>query len=172
MKGKRRMNDSYIELMVKRDKGVKEMLIRAACVLLILIMVFVFLFMSPMVGFILIVAAGVLTYFGFQRTDVEFEYLYLDKEITIDKVYSKAKRKRVAVLEVDKLEILAPQGSHQLDSYSNRQVKTIDASAGHDINGQKLYAAYYDGGNKYLMNLDEKFIKAVKFIAPRKVYED
>ncbi len=122
--------------------------------------------------FLAAVVLGVLTYFVFQWTDIEYEYLYLDKEITVDKVMAKTRRKRVTVLEVDKLEIMAPQGSYQLDAYKNRQVKTIDVSAGHDLPGQKLYFIYYVGGCRYLLNLDEDFAKTVKSVAPRKVYTD
>ena len=55
-------------------------------------------------SFIAAVACGVLTYFMFQWTDIEFEYLYLDKEITVDKVMARTRRKRAAVLDVNKIE--------------------------------------------------------------------
>ena len=44
--------------------------------------------------FIIAVAFGVLDYFVFQWTSIEYEYLYLDKEITIDKIMAKTRRKK------------------------------------------------------------------------------
>ena len=113
-----------------------------------------------------------LCYFVFQWTDIEYEYLYLDKEINIDKIMAKTRRKRVATISVEKMEILAPEKSHQLDSYRNRDIKAADYSAGKDLPGQKLYALYSEGNQKYLLNLDEDFAKTIKGIAPRKVFMD
>ena len=48
-----------------------------------------------------------------QWTDIEYEYLYLDKEITIDKIMAKTRRKRVLSISVDKIEILSASGEWQ-----------------------------------------------------------
>lgn len=117
-------------------------------------------------------AFGVLDYFIFQWTDIEYEYLYLQKEISVDKIMAKTRRKNVTTIETEKIEIMAPEKSHQLDSYRNRQVKTIDLSAGHDLPDQKLYCVFYDGKKKFLLNLTDDFANAVKATAPRKVYID
>lgn len=166
------MNDSYKELLVKKEKGMKEKLLRIVCLIPAIFLVLLTFLTANMIFFIVAVALGVLTYFVFQWTDIEYEYLYLDKEISVDKVMAKSRRKRVAVLSVEKMEILAPVQSHQLDSYKNRNVKTADYSAGVDLPGQKLYAMYYEGNQRYMLNLDEDFAKTVKSVAPRKVYMD
>jgi len=169
------MNDSYKELLVKKEGTLKDSLLRGVCmtvtVLLLLIMLVVVVPYN-LIFFVLGIAMGVLTYFVRQWTDIEYEYLYLDREITVDKVFAKARRKRVATLSVDKVEILAPVNSHQLDSYRNRQTKTIDYSAGHDVPDQRQYAMYYEGSQTYLLNLTDDFLKPIKSIAPRKVFTD
>lgn len=164
------MNDSYKELLVKKEKGMKENVLRIGCIVATVLFCF-FALMVPY-AFVIVIVLGVLDYFVFQLTDIEYEYLYLDKEINIDKIMAKNKRKRVAVLSIDKMEILAPEKSHQLDSYRNRTVKTADYSAGQDLPGEKVYAMYYEGNQKFLLNLDEDFAKTVKGIAPRKVFLD
>jgi hypothetical protein len=108
----------------------------------------------------------------FQWTDVEYEYLYLDKEITVDKIMAKTRRKKVATLDVNKVEIMAPVKSYQLDNYRNRQCKVTDISAGKDLDGEKLYWVFYEGSQKYIMNLTEDFAATVKTVAPRKVFID
>lgn len=166
------MNDSYKELLVKKEKGFKDKLLRVVCVIPTIFFGLLSLLFGNVVLFIVTIALGVLDYFIFQWTDIEYEYLYLDKEISIDKIMAKNRRKRVAVLSVEKMEILAPEKSHQLDSYRNRSVKETDYSAGEDLPEQKLYVMYYEGNQKYLLNLDEDFAKTIKGIAPRKVYMD
>ena len=166
------MNESYKELLVKREKGMKEALSRAACVVLTVVAGLLTLMTGKITFFIIVVVLGVLDYFVVQWTDIEFEYLYLDKEISVDKIMAKTRRKKMLTIDVNKIEVMAPEKSHQLDSYRNRQTKVTDLSAGHDLPEQKLYWVYYEGSQKFLMNLTEDFVHTVKMIAPRKVFTD
>ena len=166
------MNESYKELMVKKESGLKEKLLRILALIPTVLLGFLTLLTGNMIIFIIVIGLGALCYFIFQWTDIEYEYLYLDKEINIDKIMAKTRRKRVATISIEKMEILAPEKSHQLDSYRNRNVKAADYSAGHDMPEQKLYALYSEGNQKYLLNLDEDFVKTIKGIAPRKVFMD
>ena len=166
------MNESYKELLVKKDKGAKETLTRVVCVVPTVLLGLLTLLTGNIICFIFVIALGVLDYFVFQWTDLEYEYLYLDKEISVDKIMAKTRRKRAATISVEKIEIMAPEKSHQLDSYRNRQTKVMDLSAGHDLPDQKLYWVFYEGNQKILMNLTEDFAKTVKGIAPRKVFTD
>ena len=166
------MTESYKELLVKKERGVKENILRGISVVPTVLIILLTLLMPNFLFFIVAIGFGVLTYFIFQWTDIEYEYLYLDKEITVDKIMAKTRRKRVLTISVDKIEILAPVNSYQLDSYRNRQVKATDYSAGGDLPEEKQYAMYYDGNEKYLLNLTEDFAKTIKGIAPRKVFLD
>lgn len=166
------MNESYKELLVKKERDIKQTLLRVICIIPTALVGFLTLITGNIILFIVTVALGVLDYFVFQWTDVEYEYLYLDKEVTIDKIMAKTRRKRACVIDVQKIEILAPVTSHQLDSYRNREVKTLDYSAGRDLPEQKLYAAYYEGNQKYQLNLTEDFAKTIRGIIPRKVFTE
>ena len=166
------MNESYKELLVRKEKGMKDTLLRVVCIIPTVLLGLLTLLTGNMIIFLIVVALGVLDYFVFQWTDIEYEYLYLDKEITVDKIMAKTRRKRVLTIDVNKIEILAPEKSYQLDSYRNRQVKATDFSAGHDLPDQKLYVMFYEGSQKYLLNLTEDFAKTVKGIIPRKVFLD
>lgn len=166
------MNESYKELLVKKDRGTKEVLIRVACVIPTILVGLLMLATVNIIFFIAVIALGVFDYFIFQWTDIEFEYLYLDKEISVDKIMAKTRRKKLLTIDVNKIEIMAPEKSHQLDSYRNRQTKVTDLSAGHDLPDQKLYWVFYEGNQRFLMNLTEDFAKTIKGIAPRKVFMD
>lgn len=164
--------DNYKELLVKKESGMKEKILRVACLVPTIVLGFFTLITGNIILFVITVALGILDYFVFQWTDIEYEYLYLDKEITIDKIMAKTRRKRQIAIDVNKIEILAPVKSYQLDSYRNRSCKEIDYSAGMDMPEQKLYALYYDGNQKFLLNLTEDFAKMIKGMAPRKVFLD
>ena len=146
------MNDSYKELLVSKEQGVKDKLIRVVSIIPTVLAGLLALLTGNILIFIIAVAFGVLDYFVFQWTSIEYEYLYLDKEITIDKIMAKTRRKRVLTIDVNKIE--------------------IDYSAGHDLPDQKLYVMFYEGSQKYLLNLTEDFAKTIKGIIPRKVFTD
>ena len=166
------MNESYKELLVKKEQGVGEKALRVGCIIPTVILGFLTFVFGNIPLFIITVALGVLDHFIYQWTDVEYEYLYLDKEISIDKIMAKTRRKKAATIEVGKIEIMAPVKSYQLDSYKNREVKTVDYSAGKDLPDQKLYVLYYEGNQKYFLNLTEDFAKTIKGIIPRKVFTE
>lgn len=81
-------------------------------------------------GLLVAIATGVVAYFSYMNADIEYEYLYLDKEISVDKVMAKSRRKKMGSYNLEQMEIFAPLNSHRLDSYKNRQMKTLDYSSG------------------------------------------
>lgn len=166
------MSDAYVECLVKAKpsmlgKFFKYLLI----VITVLLAVLMFLLVSvPLL--VLAVLAGVGAYFVNLFTDLEYEYLYLDKELTIDKVMAKSKRKRVAVYQLDKVEILAPVKSYRLGNYKNRIVKEKDYSIGREEQPDLRYVMYYEGGQKLILSPSADMIRIMKHAAPRKVFSD
>ena len=122
------MNDTYVECLVSRRQSV------VAKGLTVFLIVFAGLMFFLGFGFPLFWIPAILAlvgvYFLRMRTEVEFEYLYVDREITIDKIMSKSKRKRVGNYEVSRMEILAPYNSHHLDAYKSRKAEEHDCSIG------------------------------------------
>ena len=121
---------------------------------------------------IIAVLLGVAGYFVYLNSDVEYEYLYVDKELTVDKVMAKSRRKRVATYDLGKIEILAPIKSWHLDNYKNRTDKTVDYSSGEEKQPDRRFAFFYDGKQRVLIEPNEEMIKAMQTVAPRKVFKD
>lgn len=165
------MSDTYVECLVRgKPSGVAKAM---KVVLIILIVLFVLsMILTGMVGLFLAAISGVGLYFVNLYTHVEYEYLYLDKEISVDRVLGQAKRKRMATYSVDRMEILAPVRSSHLDGYKNRKVKTTDYSSLEDVKADQGYAMYYEGGERVLLSPSEELLKAVKNVAPRKVFTE
>ena len=165
------MSETYVECLVKAKsntglKLLKYLLIGLTAVFVLLMLLGVILAIIP--GAI----TGVGAYFVNLYSDLEYEYLYLDKELVIDKVLAKSKRKRVATYQVDRMEIMAPFHSYHLDNYKNRQVKIKDYSIGEELKPDLRYAVYYEGGEKLILSPSEEMVKAIRSTAPRKIYMD
>ena len=70
------------------------------------------------------------------------------------------------------MEILAPINSYHLDNYKNRQAKVIDYSSNEVKQPDTRYVFFYNGQDKIVFEPNEALVKAVKNVAPRKVFND
>ncbi|MCM1267183.1 MAG: DUF6106 family protein [Bacteroidales bacterium] len=164
------MSETYVECLVAR-KG--STLIRFSKILFIMLtVVFVIIGMVFVPGFLVAIVTGVAAYFSYMNADIEYEYLYLDREVSVDKVMAKSRRKRVGSYDLEKMEIFAPLNSHRLDSYKNRQLKTLDYSSGIAAQPEKRYMMIWNGDTKIILEPNAEMIKAIQGISPRKVFTD
>lgn len=165
------MSESYVECLVNRPMSIGAKVLK---VVLIVVAVLSGLLgvMGNLISLLIALASGLGAYFVGIYLDVEYEYLYLDKEITIDKVFAKSKRKRAVVLEIENMEILAPLNSWHLDNYKNRTCKVIDYSSGVAGQPETRYAMYYNNNEKIILEPNMQMVKAIQTVAPRKVFTD
>ena len=164
------MNESYVECLVARrpSGGMKALKV-------LLIVVTVIGILGGMIAFpllIVAVAAAVGAYFASLYSSLEYEYLYVDKEISVDKILNKTKRKKAEKFELDRMEIFAPVNSWHLDNYKNRQFKTTDYSSGVAGQPDRRYAMIYNCERKILFEPNQEMVKAMQAVAPRKVFLD
>lgn len=165
------MSDAYVECLVKAKTSMAAKLLK---ILLIMVAVFLFLLLPflGLIGFILLLVVAVGVYFVNLFTNLEYEYLYIDKELVVDKVMAKSRRKRVATYTLDHVEILAPFKSYHLDNYKNRTAKVKDYSIGEELKPDLRYVMFYEGGEKIILSPSPELIKLMKNAAPRKVFSD
>ena len=170
MKGKF-MSESYVEILVKKEKTMVDSLLRGVAIALTVITL-----LLGLTGNLIILAAGIAlavgTYLIWLNTDVEYEYLYLDKEITVDKIMARTKRKRAATFELERMEILAPANSHRLDSYRNRDMKELDFSSRKKEQTDKRLVMVYNDNQRIYFENSEELANVIKNVAPRKVFLD
>ncbi len=164
------MNETYVECLVKKKTPMYMAFLKILSMVLAVCFVLVGFVFIP--ALILGIVIGVGAYFLYLNADLEYEYLYVDKEITVDKVMAKTKRKRVAVFDVGKMEILAPIKSWHLDNYKNRNDKVVDYSSGEEKQPDKRYVFFYEGSKKVIFEPNEEMVKAIQFVVPRKVFKD
>lgn len=164
------MNETYVEWLVKRKTPAYLTLLKMLFIMMTVCFVLAGLIFSP--ALLIALLMGIAAYFITMNANLEYEYLYVDKELTVDKVMNKSKRKRVATFDVGKIEIMAPIKSHHLDSYKNRNYKAVDYSSWEEKQPDIRYVFYYDGKQKVIFEPNEDMIKAIINVAPRKVFKD
>ena len=164
------MSDLYIELLVKKKKTSTDTLLKALMIGVTVIFVLGGILFNPII-LIPAIVMGVVDYFKLPALDLEYEYLYVNGELDVDKIMSKKKRKRVGSYDMKKVELVASRNSHELDSFRNRKdLKVHDYSSmeenaktfGMVINGEKgMELIYFDP--------NEAILKDMQRIAPRSV---
>ncbi len=165
------MSETYVECLVKPEPPLLPRFLRIVLIMLTVVFGFLTLLGVQLALFVAILA-GVGVYFAHLNADVEYEYLYLDKEISVDKIMAQTRRKKVAAFEVERMEILAPIKSYRLDNYKNRTCKEADYSVRREEQPDRRYVMYYEGNQKIILSPSEEMIKAMKNVAPRKVFTD
>ena len=163
--------ETYVECMVKKKANG---LMSALKVLLIGITVITGLlgFMGLIVFLIIAVVAGVGAYFVSLNANLEYEYLYVDKQLTVDKIMARTRRKKVETFDLERMEILAPIKSWHLDDYKNRQLKVVDYSSGVEQQPDIRYSMIYNGEKRVIFEPNAEMVAARSSIAPRKVFTD
>ena len=162
------MSDLYTEVLVKKQQTGKDKAIKGVLIFFTVLFAAAGIMMNPLLGLV--------DYIFIPKLSVEFEYLYVNGELDIDRIYSQSRRKRAASYELSNMEILAPYQSHQLDSYKNNQsIKRYNYSSGIEGQGHKPYAFVISKDNTMQMVIfepDEVMLKDIRNRAPRKVFMD
>ncbi len=163
--------DTYVECLVATKPSAVKKFLKVLMIMLAVAFLFLGL-MGYVVALFLGIVFGVIAYIVSGQISVEYEYLYLDREITIDRITGQSKRKRIATYEVERMEILAPIKSYHLDNYKNRNIKAVDYSSGEEKQPDVRYVLYYEGSQKVILEPSMEFVQAVMNVAPRKVFKD
>lgn len=168
------MSDLYSELLVKKEPTGKDAFLKFGSIGLTVLLVLAGILIYP-VFLIAAVVVGVLAYmFVIPSTDLEFEYLFVNGEMDIDKVMAKSKRKKMKTINITEADLVAPLNSHRLDYYNgNQKLKVVDYSSGNPQH--KRFAVIMKDGTelcKFIIEPDENMAKSIKNSAPSKVFLD
>ena len=170
--------DSYMEYMVKKTSDSKDVLKKGFGIAGVVVIAFLAFYfdLRSIIGTVFLILAIAMYFvcknFIFPASDLEYEYLYCDKSITVDKIMGKEKRKNLGVYDVDKFEILCPEKSWRCSDFKNRQFDVHDYTGHAESKEHEPYVLIYDGKQKILLDLPVEFVKLVQNNAPRKVFLD
>lgn len=166
------MTDLYSELLIKKEQTGKDKAVKILLIALLAVTAVVGLVFS--LAWILTVALGIAAYFIIPNLDLEYEYVFVNGELDIDKIAAKSKRKRAKSFDLSKMEIMAPVNSHRMDYQNhNTNLKTLDFSSGNK--SHKIFAIIIPDDKevyKVLIEPDQELIENIQKSCPRKVFVD
>ncbi len=170
--------DVFLEYIVSRKKGTKEILkiVGIVFAMLVLLMASGLLVFTPFGSIALLVAAGIVygAYYLITAQNVEFEYIVTNGEIDVDRIVNRRKRKRLITVHSRTFDIVAPVGSAEHRGEENATyTQVIDASSGVD-NGKAYFAAFSKDGQRFKLIFEptEKMLDAFTTFVPRNVFKN
>ena len=164
--------EAYIEQLIKRKTPGYIPALQMVCMVVAICSVG-----GAMVGYpVLFVGAivfGVAAFILHGNANTEYEYLYVDKEFTVDRITAQSRRKQMAVYALAHMEIMAPENSDRLRSYENRQLKVLDFSAG-DKDSRRFVMIYNVEGSiqKVILEGSDELYQCFFSASPRNVFKD
>lgn len=167
------MNDSYVELLVKRERQMVFKIMQMICVIVDVFFVLAVVLTGSLLAFVIAVAIGGLAWWLGQKVDIEYEYLCVNRSLTIERISNQSRRKKVEEFDVSRFEVLAPFGSSHLAAFQNRNdVQTKDYSS---RQGEERYVLVLAENGKRIMvvlEMNEDLFAQFQKIAPRQVFKD
>ena len=120
------MNDICTEQLIKRKKSkgqwFLEGMVLAATLLSVYGVVHCLFFI------VLTVILLVMDIYLYLEFDAEYEYLFVNGELDVDKIIHKSRRRRICTIKLEEIEVLAPFGTGELRQY--QRAKKSDYSSG------------------------------------------
>ena len=161
--------NAYVEHIVKRkDPGFWKILRVISAALLALS--FLFMMVSP-AGILLLAAAGGLFFYVSRNASLEYEYLYIEGDLSVDAIMNRSARKRVVDISKDDLILVAPfRSDSALSELRSGQVKLQDLSG--DGPENLKYAVLYRQNNERLciyIEMTDALLREMRYYSPSKI---
>lgn len=163
------MGESYSELLIKRKQSFSVILVKSLLIGLIGASILLTLLGNPFTLFTAVLF-GAIFYFIRSKFDLEYEYLYVGGELSVDKIIGKEKRKPVINMPLEKIAIVAPTDSEPLNEYKGKDLKRLDFTS---RTKRPSYTVIFNGKEiqyRILMELNEEIVNMMYNVAPRKVF--
>jgi len=165
------VRDEIIEVLVKCKTKIGLSILKVVLFILCgLAIVATLIGLGGFVGFIVAVLLGGAGYLAGVYSQVEYEYVYCNKEIDIDVIYNQSKRKSVMNIDLTKMEAFVRVTGPKMADYEGRQFAMVKDFSTHDpANANNVFALIYDGNTKILIEPNNKLLDAIYYVAPHKV---
>lgn len=155
------MNEKLViipKLVTSGKKMMTIVLFVIACILLLLST-----FVSPFLFFLPAILVMVLWVWQGFFSNVEFEYTYFDGDLRFAKIRNKAKRKKIADINMEDVVILAPKGDRGVYKYENdKNLKCINLTSGRaDAKVYELIVKNEEGFMRIEFEPDEEMLNAM-----------
>lgn len=168
------MEELYSETYLKAKISKKKELLRIGLMVLSAFIVAVGLLFTILMRTILplcvlVIVAGIIL-FLMPTNKVAYEYIFVDGQIDFDQILAESKRKTMERVDMEKIELIAPETSHMLDSHKALPIKDYSSGNKEDIHYIAV-ATGEKGIEKIRFTPDEKMLRMMKLKSPSKVVD-
>lgn len=164
------MNDSYAEQLIKCKKKPLHTAVQVILLITTALLLLAGFFMKIMLLLIPGVFLLLICNFLLPLLNVEYEYLYVTGELTVDKILGRSKRKNCFTVEMDKIDIIAPSGSDKLKEFGHLKCVEADYTSNNKDTGIYVCIFHTDTDvRKVYFEPDEKMLELMRLTSPRKV---
>ena len=162
--------DSYIEILVKRNVENEKKKRKKFTLIISLFFITVTIFTKLTLICLLFAPVAVGCYFMVSKYYVEFEYFYMDSELTISKVINRSRRKKVLELNDGVIKSIAPVNSAEMKMFRNLDKKDCTANEVSDI---PYAVVYMDKGNlkRVDIQMTDELYKELRRNMPYKIQD-
>ena len=158
-------SDTYVHSRLTQEKLMMRRLMIAACIILPIVGIVVF--RSIIITLAAVIIDIVLIYF-LPNPHVDYEYVFVDGQIDFDRIIADVNRKSMRRTDLDKAEVVAPEGSHALDPFQS--LKAEDYSSGDPQDKHYILVAKGEKGNiKIRFTPNEHLLEQMKMKARSKI---
>ena len=160
------MLDVAIEQILKVKPPAKALFFKVGMILACIVSALFALYVIGLLSLALLIVGTVLL---FQYYDAEYEYTLVEKNLDVDRIMAKSRRKRLGSYNFSKLEIMAPAGHEKLAEYERTDCKVMNYASGY--NPEHEYVAYVKDGEliKLILEPNERMLEAFCKMDSRKV---
>ncbi|MBO7401560.1 MAG: hypothetical protein J6U10_01060 [Lachnospiraceae bacterium] len=165
------MDGAYAENSVKAAKGGKYTLYKLLLILGDIVLLLLFFYFGQAFIAFLFVGGIIATVMLFPYlSNLEYEVIYVNGQFDFARILNGSNRKRLLRMDLDSADVLAPEGSHDLDTYLNNQkYKVRSFSSGRE--GAKNYViAGKDSNGNLCVTMFEPSEKMLELIKGNPVY--
>lgn len=161
--------DVFVEQIVKKKMGSKDMLMAVGVTILGAVLVFASAMFVP--GFSVLVLAGVIygAWFLISSRNLEYEYSCTNGDFTVDKIINRRRRKRVVAFDLRNVEDMGKYATiAQQNKNFDKKLFVGNDDAGTDAWYMTVRAGAL-GNTLIVFNPDERVLAAIKPFIPKQL---
>lgn len=158
-------SDTYVHSRLTKEKEMMRWLMIAACIILPILGIIIF---HSIIATLVAVVLDIIMIYFLPNPHVDYEYVFVDGQIDFDRIIADSTRKNMRRTDLEKAEVVAPEGSHALDPFQN--LKAEDYSSGNPEDTHYMIVAKGEKGMlKVRFTPNEHLLEQMKMKARSKI---
>ncbi|MCD7825300.1 MAG: DUF6106 family protein [Clostridiaceae bacterium] len=161
-------SETYLRAKLPPKKTAVRVLMIFLAVLILAVGVFAMLLMGTILVFLVMLLVAGLILFLMPTANIAYEYIFVDGQIDFDCIFKGQKRKTVKRVDMEKIELIAPENTPYLDSYQNCPL--VDYSSRMDTDHHYIAVALGEKGTERIrFTPDDKMLRMIWMKSPGKL---